>query len=83
MSDRGALGRDKQPDRIAGMFDAIAPRYDLLNHLLSAGMDLRWRAKAIRVLALRGGETVLDRQRPRWSSASTFRARCSGWPLRR
>jgi len=60
MSDRGALGRDKQPDRIAGMFDAIAPRYDLLNHLLSAGMDLRWRAKAIRALALQGGETVLD-----------------------
>jgi demethylmenaquinone methyltransferase/2-methoxy-6-polyprenyl-1,4-benzoquinol methylase len=60
MTDQGALGRDKQPDRIAGMFDAIAPRYDLLNHVLSAGMDLRWRARAVRALALRGGETVLD-----------------------
>jgi demethylmenaquinone methyltransferase/2-methoxy-6-polyprenyl-1,4-benzoquinol methylase len=58
--DDGALGRDKQPDRIAGMFDAIAPRYDLLNHLLSGGLDLRWRARAVRSLALRGGETVLD-----------------------
>ncbi len=56
----GRLGRDKQPPRIAGMFDAIAPRYDLLNHLLSGGLDLRWRAKAVRALALRGGETVLD-----------------------
>ena len=58
--DRGTLGRDKQPERIAGMFDAIAPRYDLLNRLLSGGLDVRWRAKAIRALALRGGEVVLD-----------------------
>ena len=42
------------------MFDAIAPRYDLLNHLLSGGLDRRWRTKAVRALALRGGETVLD-----------------------
>jgi demethylmenaquinone methyltransferase / 2-methoxy-6-polyprenyl-1,4-benzoquinol methylase len=51
---------DKAPDRIAGMFDAIAPRYDLLNHLLSAGIDRRWRARAIRSLALTGTETLLD-----------------------
>jgi demethylmenaquinone methyltransferase/2-methoxy-6-polyprenyl-1,4-benzoquinol methylase len=54
------LGRNKQPERIAGMFDAIAPRYDLLNHVLSGGLDVRWRAKAVRALGLRGGETVLD-----------------------
>jgi demethylmenaquinone methyltransferase/2-methoxy-6-polyprenyl-1,4-benzoquinol methylase len=51
---------DKAPDRIAGMFDAIAPRYDLLNHLLSAGIDRRWRAAAIRSLGLTGRETLLD-----------------------
>ena len=51
---------DKTPDRIAGMFDAIAPRYDLLNHVLSAGIDRRWRTKAIRSLALTGRETLLD-----------------------
>jgi demethylmenaquinone methyltransferase/2-methoxy-6-polyprenyl-1,4-benzoquinol methylase len=59
-ADRDTLGRDKQADRIAGMFDAIAPRYDLLNHVLSGGLDVRWRARAIRALALAGGETVLD-----------------------
>lgn len=42
------------------MFDAIAPRYDLLNHLLSAGIDRRWRARAIASLGLTGRETLID-----------------------
>lgn len=42
------------------MFDAIAPRYDLLNHLLSAGIDRRWRIRAIRTLQLTGRETLID-----------------------
>ncbi len=42
------------------MFDAIAGKYDLLNHLLSAGIDRRWRRRAIRSLALTGSERVLD-----------------------
>ena len=44
----------KSPTRIAGMFDAIAGRYDFLNHLLSAGIDRRWRRAAIRSLQLVG-----------------------------
>ena len=51
---------DKRPARVAGMFDAIAARYDFLNHLLSAGFDRGWRRRAIRSLRLRGGETVVD-----------------------
>lgn len=50
----------KSPQKIAGMFDAIARRYDLLNHLLSAGIDRRWRRRAIRSLELTGRERVLD-----------------------
>jgi demethylmenaquinone methyltransferase/2-methoxy-6-polyprenyl-1,4-benzoquinol methylase len=42
------------------MFDAIAPRYDLLNHLLSAGIDRRWRKRAIATLGLTGRETLID-----------------------
>jgi demethylmenaquinone methyltransferase / 2-methoxy-6-polyprenyl-1,4-benzoquinol methylase len=50
----------KSPQRIAGMFDAIAGRYDFLNHLLSAGIDVRWRTRAIASLGLTGRERVLD-----------------------
>jgi demethylmenaquinone methyltransferase/2-methoxy-6-polyprenyl-1,4-benzoquinol methylase len=45
------------------MFDAIAPRYDLLNHLLSAGIDrLWWRrtARAVRPILARPEAVVLD-----------------------
>jgi demethylmenaquinone methyltransferase/2-methoxy-6-polyprenyl-1,4-benzoquinol methylase len=42
------------------MFDAIAPRYDALNHLLSAGLDRGWRRRAVRELHLTGRERVLD-----------------------
>ena len=42
------------------MFDAIAPRYDLLNRVLSAGLDQRWRQRAVDALALPAGARVLD-----------------------
>jgi demethylmenaquinone methyltransferase / 2-methoxy-6-polyprenyl-1,4-benzoquinol methylase len=50
----------KSPGKISAMFDAIAPRYDFLNHVLSAGIDRRWRTRAIRSLRLTGRERVLD-----------------------
>lgn len=50
----------KEPARIAGMFDAIARHYDTLNHLLSAGLDKRWRARAVTALELRDTDRVLD-----------------------
>lgn len=43
------------------MFDAIAGRYDILNRVLSAGRDLVWRRKAVKLLPpLPGGAAVLD-----------------------
>jgi demethylmenaquinone methyltransferase/2-methoxy-6-polyprenyl-1,4-benzoquinol methylase len=42
------------------MFDAIARRYDTLNHTLSLGLDRRWRRRAIRELHLSGRERVFD-----------------------
>lgn len=51
---------DAKVAAVRSMFDAIAPRYDFLNHVLSAGIDRRWRARAIRSLRLTGSEVVLD-----------------------
>jgi demethylmenaquinone methyltransferase/2-methoxy-6-polyprenyl-1,4-benzoquinol methylase len=60
MEGRVTASTSKEPAKIAGMFDAIARRYDTLNHLLSAGLDKRWRRRAVRALRLTGTERVLD-----------------------
>jgi demethylmenaquinone methyltransferase/2-methoxy-6-polyprenyl-1,4-benzoquinol methylase len=52
--------RAKRPDAVAGMFDAIARHYDLLNRVLSAGLDQRWRRRAVRALALGPDDTLVD-----------------------
>ena len=43
-ADRGDV--DRSGAAIQEMFAEVAPRYDLLNHLLSAGLDLVWRRRA-------------------------------------
>lgn len=45
---------------VQAMFDAIAHRYDLLNHLLSLGIDRIWRRKAVALLREDGPRTILD-----------------------
>ncbi len=47
-------------EQVAEMFDAIAPRYDLLNRVLSLGTDRRWRVAAVRALGVRPSERILD-----------------------
>ncbi|MGD8455679.1 MAG: ubiquinone/menaquinone biosynthesis methyltransferase [Anaerolineales bacterium] len=42
------------------MFERIAPRYDLMNGVMTLGQDMRWRREAIRRLQVRPGTVVLD-----------------------
>jgi demethylmenaquinone methyltransferase/2-methoxy-6-polyprenyl-1,4-benzoquinol methylase len=42
------------------MFDTIAPRYDLVNRIMTFRLDVRWRRRAVRTLSLREGALVLD-----------------------
>jgi len=51
---------DKSGQAIERMFSAVAPRYDLLNRLLSANLDQRWRRQAAAALSLPNGAPVLD-----------------------
>ena len=48
------------PRVVAAMFSRIAPRYDLLNRLLSLGLDARWRSHAANLCRLRPGDRALD-----------------------
>lgn len=46
--------------KVRNMFDSIASKYDFLNHFLSAGVDIYWRKKAIKLTRLNGNSILLD-----------------------
>lgn len=51
---------DAKAKVVQNMFDAIAPRYDLVNRIMTFRLDTRWRKIAVRKLALTRGARVLD-----------------------
>ncbi len=51
---------DEKVAAVRAMFDAIAPRYDLVNRVMTFRMDVGWRKRTIRDLGLPHGSTVLD-----------------------
>ncbi len=63
---------DKAPDDVAGMFDAVAARYDLANDVLSLGMDRLWRRATVRAVGAGPGQTVLDIAAGTGTSAEPF-----------
>ncbi len=62
----------KQPAEVAAMFDDVAPRYDLMNDLLSLGQDRIWRKAVARAVDARAGERVLDLAAGTGTSSSSF-----------
>jgi demethylmenaquinone methyltransferase / 2-methoxy-6-polyprenyl-1,4-benzoquinol methylase len=51
---------DKRPGDVAAMFDRVAGRYDLMNDVLSLGLDRQWRRAVAASLDARPGELILD-----------------------
>jgi demethylmenaquinone methyltransferase/2-methoxy-6-polyprenyl-1,4-benzoquinol methylase len=46
--------------RVAGVFESVAPRYDLMNDLMSLGLHRAWKAFAVALSGVRAGDRVLD-----------------------
>jgi len=51
---------DKSEARVRQMFGEISERYDLMNHVLSGGVDYYWRWRTIRAVAPQGDAPILD-----------------------
>jgi demethylmenaquinone methyltransferase/2-methoxy-6-polyprenyl-1,4-benzoquinol methylase len=62
--DKSALGRPHEApdkaDRVRRMFDAVAPRYELINALFSFGIDRRWRRRAVALARVTREDEILD-----------------------
>ena len=65
---------DKRPGDVAAMFDKVAPRYDLLNDVLSLGQDRWWRKVVAKAVGARAGERVLDLAAGTGTSSVSFTA---------
>ncbi|MEM7430636.1 MAG: bifunctional demethylmenaquinone methyltransferase/2-methoxy-6-polyprenyl-1,4-benzoquinol methylase UbiE [Pseudomonadota bacterium] len=51
---------DEKADRVRGVFDSVASRYDIMNDLMSGGMHRLWKRRAIDAMGVRSGHVVLD-----------------------
>ena len=51
---------EKRPDEVAAMFDDVAPKYDVVNDVLSLGQTRRWRRLVVDAVGARPGQRVLD-----------------------
>ncbi|MGH6611843.1 MAG: bifunctional demethylmenaquinone methyltransferase/2-methoxy-6-polyprenyl-1,4-benzoquinol methylase UbiE, partial [Burkholderiaceae bacterium] len=54
------VGESDKARRVAGVFDSVARKYDLMNDVMSAGMHRLWKAFAVREANVRAGMKVVD-----------------------
>jgi demethylmenaquinone methyltransferase / 2-methoxy-6-polyprenyl-1,4-benzoquinol methylase len=55
-----SVAESDKAQRVRGVFDAVAPKYDLMNDLMSFGLHRAWKAYTVAVANLREGDRVLD-----------------------
>jgi demethylmenaquinone methyltransferase/2-methoxy-6-polyprenyl-1,4-benzoquinol methylase len=55
-----SVGEQDKARRVRGVFDSVAPRYDLMNDLMSMGLHRVWKAYTVLVANARPGDKVLD-----------------------
>lgn len=65
---------DKDPREVATMFDDVAPRYDLMNDVLSLGLTRRWRHDVTRAVDPQPGQRILDLAAGTGTSSAPFAA---------
>ncbi|HEX5938272.1 MAG TPA: ubiquinone/menaquinone biosynthesis methyltransferase [Actinomycetota bacterium] len=58
--DPGLPQGEEKARTVRRLFDTIGPRYDLVNRVMTFGMDVGWRRRTVRELALPGGSVVFD-----------------------
>jgi demethylmenaquinone methyltransferase / 2-methoxy-6-polyprenyl-1,4-benzoquinol methylase len=68
---------DEKAERVAGVFDSVATRYDLMNDLMSGGLHRLWKAFAVAKSGVHAGSRVLDVAGGSGDLARTFAKRAS------
>src|ERR1700712_4617542 len=54
------VDESQKASRVRGVFDSVAPKYDVMNDLMSMGLHRAWKAYTVAVANLREGHQVLD-----------------------
>jgi demethylmenaquinone methyltransferase/2-methoxy-6-polyprenyl-1,4-benzoquinol methylase len=54
------VAEEEKTRKVAGVFDSVAARYDLMNDLMSGGLHRLWKRFAVEASGVRPGESVLD-----------------------
>ena len=60
MTDPSLPSGERKAATVRSLFDRIGPRYDLVNRVMTFGMDVGWRRATVDALGLAKGATVLD-----------------------
>ena len=60
MSDRDLPRGEQKAATVRSLFDRISPRYDMVNRIMTGGLDIGWRRRAVRELRLPPGSRVFD-----------------------